>query len=173
MVQVLFASRPVANGYEPGMTTNGKGQVSSLYNTNTGTYVVQPVFSSPFCMGHTHLADGTIITAGGDIPTNGAFNSGPLVEGRNVIRTYRPSTGWRDIPSRLRGMHWYAFKFLVARCCISFVTQYCLFDVKNLSRFWSCKKRPSFRGKENGLVIDSLVQDPCIIVSKLKSKTTF
>ena len=110
-MQVLFASRPVARGYEPGMTTNGKGQISSLYNTNSGTYIVQPSLTSPFCMGHTHLADGTVFTAGGDTPGYGAYGSVTLIEGRNVLRTYKPSTGWVNLPVKLAGMHWCAKEF--------------------------------------------------------------
>jgi hypothetical protein len=36
-------------------------------DTETGTYTVPVTHVSPFCMGHTFLEDGTVITGGGDV----------------------------------------------------------------------------------------------------------
>ena len=108
-----MASRPInfpMLEYEPGMRilvgNKSFGQISSLYDTNTGTYVVQPVSTAPFCMAQSHLRDGTIITGGGDSGYGLSFQAGPLVEGRNRIRRYSKATGWVDSQVKLSKFHW-------------------------------------------------------------------
>ena len=108
-----MASRPInfpMLEYEPGMRilvgNQSYGQVSSLYDTNTGTYVVQPVSTAPFCMAHTHLKDGTIIAGGGAPPGGKLLQAGPLIEGRNIIRRYTKATGWVNSQVKLSGLHW-------------------------------------------------------------------
>ena len=108
-----MASRPInfpMLEYEPGMRilvgNKSYGQVSSLYDTNTGTYVVQPVSSAPFCMAQSHLKDGTIITGGGDPAYGEDLQAGPMIEGRNRIRRYTKATGWVDSQAKLSAFHW-------------------------------------------------------------------
>eukprot|EP00798_Chlamydomonas_sp_ICE-L_P029052 gene29052-32254_t len=100
--KVLLFSRQINTDRfptEPGMATS----VSSVYDPYAGTYVPMPMPENPFCAGHTHLRDGTIIVAGGDETPNSW-----LKEGRKSIRIFNPSTlQWTTLPQQLHSEHWY------------------------------------------------------------------
>ncbi|KAI8465624.1 MAG: hypothetical protein J3K34DRAFT_525211 [Monoraphidium minutum] len=101
---VLWARRlPEGVAYPPGMSPDGVGEVSSVYDTNTGVYTVAPMRLAPFCTGQSHAADGTIIAAGGD-----ADAGGYLEDGLRAIRLWRPdATAWEVVPTPLAEPHWY------------------------------------------------------------------
>lgn len=95
--------------YQPRMA----GNLSAVFDTETGEY--EPVYSdSPmFCAGHSHISDGRIVVMGGDIPTAiyGTQGFGYMVEGRDAVRYFDPLT---NTFTRLTGQnqklgsyHWY------------------------------------------------------------------
>jgi hypothetical protein len=55
---------PAGKPYPEGMTVDGKGQVSAVYDTATGAYKVAPMELAPFCTGQSHLPDGTVLATG-------------------------------------------------------------------------------------------------------------
>jgi hypothetical protein len=59
-------SQPPIVPPEPGLrAADGVAEVSTLYDFVSGTYQVKPMRQHPFCSGHNHLSDGTLIAAGG------------------------------------------------------------------------------------------------------------
>eukprot|EP00798_Chlamydomonas_sp_ICE-L_P026251 gene26251-17351_t len=87
---------------QPGMANS----VSSVYDPYAGTYVPTPMPEHPFCAGHSHLRDGTIIVTGGEAPGGAKYSW--LKEGRKSIRTFNPSTlQWTTLPQLLNSNHWY------------------------------------------------------------------
>ncbi|GBF91509.1 glyoxal or galactose oxidase [Raphidocelis subcapitata] len=89
--------------YEPGMYTGTTPEVSSVYDYAAGTYVKAPMRTAPFCSGHSHTSDGTIVVAGGDWANNGF-----LLEGRYAVRTWsKDGTAWTTRPEGLAYPHWY------------------------------------------------------------------
>jgi hypothetical protein len=48
---------------EPGVG----GNVSTIYDVKTGTYTVAVNYETLFCTAHTHVSDGNIVAAGGDM----------------------------------------------------------------------------------------------------------
>lgn len=61
----------------------------------------------PFCSGHGHLADGTIVAAGGEMPAN-QYPETPtgvdwLLEGRQTVRLFNRTTlEWSISPTQLQ-----------------------------------------------------------------------
>ena len=68
---------------QPGLrSADGVAEVSTLYDYVSGTYQVKPMRLHPFCSGHSHLSDGTLIAAGGKLMNVGdPIQYLPLVSG--------------------------------------------------------------------------------------------
>ncbi|GBF98436.1 hypothetical protein Rsub_11081 [Raphidocelis subcapitata] len=101
----LPLSGPKSNP-EPGVG----GNVSTVYNVQTGTYQVTPNYETLFCAGHTWSSDGQLIAAGGDMGVIGGKNSYPFMkEGRDVVRLFNPSSmSWSTLPGvKLSEYRWY------------------------------------------------------------------
>ncbi|GBF91347.1 hypothetical protein Rsub_04087, partial [Raphidocelis subcapitata] len=77
--------------------------VSAVYDVGTGTYEVAPMRLAPFCSGQSHMADGTIMVAGGDADVGGY-----LQNGLRALRLWRPGGDAWEVPeAQLKEPHWY------------------------------------------------------------------
>lgn len=86
---------------EPGVG----GNVSTVYDVTSGTYVVTPNYETLFCAGHTTMSDGNVVAAGGDM----GFGYDWMKEGRDVVRIFYPSSNkWETLPGvKLSEYRWY------------------------------------------------------------------
>lgn len=74
---------------------------SALYDPSTNTQTNQPFGENLFCAGHTFLADGRLLVAGGDRPTGG----GARIASTHV---FDPSTEtWSKLPNDMNFGRWY------------------------------------------------------------------
>ncbi|KIZ03620.1 glyoxal or galactose oxidase [Monoraphidium neglectum] len=91
---------------EPGVG----GNVSTVYDVKTGTYVVTPNYETLFCAGHTIASDGMVVAAGGDMGVIGGKNRYNFMkEGRDVVRLFdRKTLKWTTLPGvKLSEYRWY------------------------------------------------------------------
>jgi hypothetical protein len=63
---LLFGRNLPKSGLKSTPEPNVYGNVSTVYDVQTGNYRVTPNFETLFCAGHTVMSDGNIVAAGGD-----------------------------------------------------------------------------------------------------------
>jgi hypothetical protein len=63
---LLFGRNLPKSGIKSTPEPNVYGNVSTVYDVQTGSYKVTPNFETLFCAGHTVMSDGNVVAAGGD-----------------------------------------------------------------------------------------------------------
>lgn len=63
---LLFGRNLPKSGLKSTPEPNIYGNVSTVYDVQTGNYRVTPNFETLFCAGHTIMSDGNVVAAGGD-----------------------------------------------------------------------------------------------------------
>lgn len=84
---------------------NVYGNVSTVFDAQTGNYRVTPNFETLFCAGHTVMSDGNVVAAGGDWGLGYDW----MKEGRDVVRIFnKDSMSWQTLPGvKLSEYRWY------------------------------------------------------------------
>ncbi len=66
--KILLAGRNLPKSGPKSIPERGVGgNVSTVYDVKTGTYVVTPNYETVFCTAHTVMSDGVVVLAGGDM----------------------------------------------------------------------------------------------------------
>ncbi|KAJ3307785.1 hypothetical protein HDU76_004367, partial [Blyttiomyces sp. JEL0837] len=98
--------------------TNGFTSAEIAINQDNITYTAINVKYNAFCAGHAQTADGKIIVVGGDAQDSNDTNGATfMVDGRNRVRLFDPSSGgnaaksgvgaWDDTPTAMSSARWY------------------------------------------------------------------
>jgi hypothetical protein len=102
---LLFGRNLPKKGLKSDPEPNVYGNVSTVYDVQTGNYRVTPNFETLFCAGHTIMSDGNVVAAGGDWGLGYDW----MKEGRDVVRIFdKNSLSWQTLPGvKLSEYRWY------------------------------------------------------------------
>ncbi|KIW73986.1 hypothetical protein PV04_02059 [Phialophora macrospora] len=105
--QVLFLDK--VENYTELRLPNNRYAYSSIYDPETYTLAPLPVATNPFCCGGSFLADGRLVTVGGNAPL--LWLDPTVQNGFDAIRYLGNDNGtydWKEPGNKLASNRWYA-----------------------------------------------------------------
>lgn len=105
--QLLFLDK--VEDYSELRLPNDRGAYSSIYDPDTHHLTPLPVTTNPFCCGGSFLADGRIVTVGGNAPL--LWLDPTVGDGFDAIRYLGSDNGsyeWEEPGNKLASNRWYA-----------------------------------------------------------------